>query len=120
MSFCLAVFKDANRANRSGPIVSHKAGIGKTIFCIGSHDMTLDLLAQFLAKKDRRFVSSNVGSQRGLISLQLREAHLAGSHLFDPDTGDFNISYIRQYIPDRSVRLVAFVHREQGLMVPRR
>ena len=91
----------------------------KTIFCIGSHDMILDLLAQFLAKKDRRFVSSNVGSQRGLISLQLREAHLAGSHLLDPDTGDFNISYIRKYIPDRSVRLVAFVHREQGLMVPR-
>lgn len=91
----------------------------KTIFCIGSHDMILDLLAQFLAKKDRRFVSSNVGSQRGLISLQLREAHLAGSHLLDPDTGDFNISYIRQYIPGRSVRLVAFVHREQGLMVPR-
>jgi putative molybdopterin biosynthesis protein len=91
----------------------------KTIFCIGSHDMTLDLLAQFLAKKDRRFVSSNVGSQRGLISLQLKEAHLAGSHLLDPDTGDFNVSYIRQYIPGRSVRLTAFVHREQGLMVPK-
>ncbi len=91
----------------------------KTIFCVGSHDMILDLLAQFLAKKDRRFVSSNVGSQRGLISLQLREAHLSGSHLLDPDTGDFNISYIRKYIPDRSVRLVAFVHREQGLMVPK-
>jgi len=91
----------------------------KTIFCIGSHDMTLDLLAQFLSKKDRRFVSSNVGSQRGLISLQLREAHLAGSHLLDPETGDFNLSYIRQYIPGRSVRVVAFLHREQGLMVPR-
>jgi len=91
----------------------------KTIFCIGSHDMTLDLLAQFLSKKDRRFVSSNVGSQRGLISLQLREAHLAGSHLLDPETGDFNLSYIRHYIPGRSVRVVAFLHREQGLMVPR-
>jgi putative molybdopterin biosynthesis protein len=91
--------------------------LASTIFCIGSHDMTLDLLAQFLAKRDRRFVSSNVGSQRGLISLQLREAHLAGSHLLDPDTGEFNIRYIRQYIPGRSVRLIAFLHREQGLMV---
>jgi putative molybdopterin biosynthesis protein len=93
--------------------------LDKTIFCIGSHDMTLDLLAQSLSKKDRRFVSSNVGSQGGLISLQRREAHLAGSHLLDPDTGDFNVSYIRQYIPGRSVRLIALVHREQGLMVPR-
>jgi putative molybdopterin biosynthesis protein len=91
----------------------------RTIFCIGSHDVTLDLLAQFLAKKQRRFVSSNVGSQRGLISLQRREAHLAGSHLLDPATGEFNISYIRQYIPDRSVRLIEFLRREQGLMVPK-
>ena len=30
-----------------------KAEIEKTIFCIGSHDLTLDLLAQFLAEQDR-------------------------------------------------------------------
>jgi putative molybdopterin biosynthesis protein len=94
-----------------------KSEIEKTIFCIGSHDMTLDLLAQFLAEHDRRFVSANVGSQGGLVSLRRGEAHLAGSHLLDPATGEYNISSIRQYMPNIPVRVVALVGRAQGLLV---
>jgi putative molybdopterin biosynthesis protein len=90
-----------------------------TIFAIGSHDMTLDLVAQFLARRDRRLVSANVGSLGGLIALRREEAHLAGSHLMDPDTGDYNISYIRQYLPGKRLRLVTWVGREQGLIVAR-
>jgi putative molybdopterin biosynthesis protein len=91
--------------------------IERTIFCIGSHDMTLDLLSQFLAAHRIRFVSSNVGSQGGLIALSRNEAHLAGSHLLDPESGEFNVKYIKDYLPDVPVRLVAFLKREQGLMV---
>jgi putative molybdopterin biosynthesis protein len=94
-----------------------KSEIEKTIFCIGSHDMTLDLLAQFLAEHDRRFVSSNIGSQGGLVALRRGEAHLAGSHLLDPATGDYNISYIRQYMPNIPVKIIALVGRAQGLLV---
>ncbi len=94
-----------------------RAELERTIFCIGSHDLTLDLLAQFLAEQDRRFVSANVGSQGGLVALRRGEAHLAGSHLFDPQTSEFNISYIRQYMPDIPVKVVALVRREQGLLV---
>ncbi len=89
----------------------------KTIFSIGSHDMTLDLLAQHLASLGRRLVSSNVGSQGGLVALHRKESHLAGSHLLDPESGDFNVSYIKQYLPERPVRLITFVNRSQGLMV---
>jgi len=94
-----------------------RSEIDKTIFCIGSHDMTLDLLAQFLAEHDRRFASSNVGSQGGLIALRRGEAHLAGSHLLNPETGEYNISYIRQYMPNIPVKVVALVGRDQGLIV---
>ncbi len=94
-----------------------KAEIEKTIFCIGSHDMTLDLLAQFLADHDRRLASANVGSQGGLIALRRGEAHLAGSHLLDPKDGSYNISYIRQYMPNIPVKVVALVGRDQGLIV---
>ena len=94
-----------------------KAEIEKTIFCIGSHDLTLDLLAQFLAEHDRRFASANVCSQGGLIALRRGEAHLAGSHLLDPATGEYNISYIRQYMPGIPVQVVSLVGRDQGLMV---
>ena len=94
-----------------------KAELDKTIFCIGSHDMTLDLIAQFLAGHDRRLASANVGSQGGLVALRRGEAHLAGSHLLNPETGEYNISYIRQYLPDVPVRVVTLVGREQGLLV---
>ncbi len=95
------------------------AELERTIFCIGSHDMTLDLMAQFLAAHDRRLVTANVGSQGGLIALRRGEAHVAGSHLLDPKTGEFNISYIRQYMPGMRVKVVALVGREQGLIVRR-
>jgi len=96
-----------------------KAEIERTIFCIGSHDLTLDLMSQFLAEHDRRLASANVGSQGGLIALRRGEAHLAGSHLLNPETGEYNISYIRQYMPGVPVKVVALVGREQGLLVKR-
>jgi putative molybdopterin biosynthesis protein len=89
----------------------------RTIFAIGSHDMTLDQLAQALYGYKRRLVSANVGSQGGLIALKKGEAHLAGSHLLDPDTGDFNIRYLKEYLPDVRVRLVTWAERSQGLLV---
>lgn len=96
-----------------------KSEIEKTIFCIGSHDLTLDLLAQFLSERDRRLVSANVGSQGGLIALRRGEAHLAGSHLLDPQSGEYNISSIRRYMPGVPVKVIALVGRQQGLIVQR-
>jgi putative molybdopterin biosynthesis protein len=89
----------------------------RTIFAIGSHDMTLDLIAQFLAERDRRLASAHVGSQAGLVALSRREAHLAGSHLLDPETGQYNLTAIRQYLPGVAVKVVALVDRQQGLLV---
>jgi putative molybdopterin biosynthesis protein len=94
-----------------------RAEIDRTIFCIGSHDLTLDLMAQFLAEHDRRLASANVGSQGGLVALRRGEAHMAGSHLLDPKDGSYNISYIRQYMPNIPVKVVALVGRDQGLIV---
>jgi putative molybdopterin biosynthesis protein len=96
-----------------------KSELEKTIFCIGSHDLTLDLMSQFLAEHDRRLASANVGSQGGLIALRRAEAHLAGSHLLDPETGEYNLSHIRQYMPGTPVKVVALVRREQGLLIKR-
>ncbi len=91
--------------------------LNRTIFAIGSHDMSLDLLAQFLAERGFRLVSANVGSLGGLIALRRGEAHLAGSHLLDPDTGIYNLRYVKQYLPDERVMIIRWVGREQGLIV---
>ena len=93
--------------------------IEQTIFTIGSHDISLDVLAQFLAVHHRRLASANVGSLGGLIALRRGEAHLAGSHLLDTQTGEFNLSYIREYLPGIPVKVIALVGRQQGLLVRR-
>ncbi|MBN2046043.1 MAG: molybdopterin biosynthesis protein [Anaerolineales bacterium] len=94
-----------------------RAEINRTIFAIGSHDLTMDLIAQFLSSACRRLTSANVGSLGGLVSLRRGEAHMAGSHLLDPETGEYNFPYIRQYLPGIPVRVIGLVNREQGLLV---
>jgi len=89
----------------------------RTIFSLGSHDVALDLMAQFLSSQDRRLVSANVGSLGGLIAIRRHEAHIAGSHLLDPETGEYNLRYIHEYIPEIAVRVITLVERQQGLMV---
>jgi putative molybdopterin biosynthesis protein len=91
--------------------------IDRTIFAIGSHDITLDVIAQFLALKDRRLSSANVGSLGGLLAIRRQEAHLAGSHLLDTKSGDYNVSYISDYLPGISVVVITLVNRQQGLLV---
>ena len=92
--------------------------LARTIFAIGSHDIALDLLAQYLAAADRRLVSANAGSLGGLLALQRGEAHLAGSHLLDPQTGEYNLADIQRVLPGIQVKLVTLVGRQQGLIVP--
>jgi len=91
--------------------------IERTLVHIGSHDLCLDLLAQFLADAGRRFTSANAGSLGGLTALRRGFAHLAGSHLLDPATGEYNVSYVKQCLPEMPVVLMTFMHREQGLIV---
>jgi len=91
--------------------------IERTIVALGSHDMTLDLMAQFLAERGRRLASANVGSLGGLIALRRGEAHFAGSHLLDPESGEYNLRYVREYLPETPVVIVGLVGREQGLIV---
>jgi putative molybdopterin biosynthesis protein len=93
--------------------------IEQTIFSIGSHDITLDLMAKFLAEADRRLASANVGSLGGLVALRRGESHLAGSHLLDPESGEYNLPYLNQYLPGLEVRVIALVGRDQGLLVRR-
>jgi putative molybdopterin biosynthesis protein len=91
--------------------------IDNTILAIGSHDVTIDILAQFLAEKNRRLTSANVGSMGGLVALSRGECHLAGSHLLDPDSGEYNIKYVRQILSDLPVKIIVLVGRQQGLLV---
>jgi len=91
-----------------------------TLVIIGSHDNTLDVLADHIKRRDFSITlsSGNVGSLGGLLTLKKGFSHLAGSHLLDTDTGEYNISYIKKYLAGTALRLVNLVTRQQGFIVP--
>lgn len=94
-----------------------------TILAFGSHDVTLDLLGDELHSRHPglTLISAHVGSLGGLLALQQGQAHLAGSHLFDAESGEYNVPYIRRLLTPHGIRvaLVGFVTRVQGLIVQR-
>jgi molybdopterin molybdotransferase/putative molybdopterin biosynthesis protein len=94
--------------------------IKRTIIAIGSHDLALDLLSNALSQRvpGASLASANVGSLGGLLALARDEAHLAGSHLLDEASGEYNVSYVRRHLADREVVLVHLAGRVQGLVIP--
>jgi len=93
--------------------------IRNTVVCIGSHDNALDLLANNLKKNYPKFSlsSAHVGSMGGLIALKKGEAHMAGTHLLDEKSGEYNIPFLQRILSDRKIVLMNLVYRQQGLMV---
>lgn len=91
----------------------------ETTVIIGSHDMSLDVLANFLHFKNPKVTlsSAHVGSLGGLLALKRDEAHCAGMHLLDEETGTYNVAYIKRILPDRKIILVNLACREQGLIL---
>jgi putative molybdopterin biosynthesis protein len=100
-------------------IIRTQTDIENTIVCIGSHDNALDLLANALKKRYPRLSlsSAHVGSMGGLMALKRGEAHLAGTHLLDEQSGEYNIPFIKKLLPDKKIVLINLVYREQGLLV---
>ena len=94
--------------------------IERTLLCVGSHDLSLDIIKDMLQRSSHPFFlySTHVGSLGGLMAIRKGLAHIAGTHLLDPETGEYNVSYVKKYLPEGSARLITLVHREQGFMVP--
>ncbi|MDQ7032220.1 MAG: molybdopterin biosynthesis protein [Desulfonauticus sp.] len=98
-----------------------KPEIDKAIIAIGSHDNLLDLLKDELMNGDNPLFlfSSHVGSLGGLQAIKKNYAHLAGTHLFDPQTEDYNFPFIQKVLPNEDVVLINLAIRKQGLIVAR-
>ncbi|MBA4348582.1 MAG: molybdopterin biosynthesis protein [Thermodesulfovibrio sp.] len=100
-------------------LIRNKNEIKNTIVCIGSHDNTLDVLANAIKKNYPEFSlsSAHVGSMGGLMALKRGEAHFAGTHLLDEESGEYNISFIKKHLAEKKTVLVNLVYRTQGLLV---
>lgn len=93
--------------------------IANTLVFIGSHDNILDVLANLLYRRRPliRLSSSHVGSMGGIMAIRRGEAHLAGAHLLDEESGEYNVPFIKKMLPDLPLSLVNLAWREQGLLV---
>ena len=93
--------------------------IKNTLVCIGSHDPIIDIAADIMHSRNKKFFlsSSNVGSTGGLMALKTGETHMAPTHLLDMETGEYNRTYLKKYVPHKKIALVKCVNRIQGFMV---
>ena len=100
-------------------LLSPFSKLKNTLVVIGSHDPLLDEVGNLLHMADPTLSmsSSHVGSMGGIMAVRRGEAHAAGCHLLDTETGRYNVSFLRKYFPNGGVKLIRCVGRDQGLMV---
>ena len=79
---------------------------------IGSDDPLLARLAQFAHTS-----TQSVGSIGGLLALAQHQANVAGVHLLDAETGEYNVPFIKHLLPEDDIMLVNLAFRENGLFV---
>lgn len=85
----------------------------------GSHDLRLaDLLRQLAGRQPPVRVSARYcGSLAGLRALARGDADIAGSHLLDESSGEYNAPIVRRLLAGCRVSLVTLAVRRQGLVV---
>ena len=100
-------------------LLSREDKLKNTLVVIGSHDPLLDELANLMHLEDGSVYmsSAHVGSMGGIMAIPRGEAHAAGCHLLDPETGEYNTAFIKKYFPKGGVKLLRCVGRQQGLML---
>ncbi|WP_225217863.1 helix-turn-helix transcriptional regulator [Sporosarcina gallistercoris] len=86
---------------------------------ISGQDVTLDLLANAItaASSNYRTLRSHTGSLNNLFALVQGEADIVSTHLFDGDTGSYNIPYIRRILIGRDYTVVNLLSRSAGFYV---
>ncbi len=100
------------------PILPHATQKGQ-VLAPGSNDMALELLADALRERQNApdIYPVPVGSLDGLIALRQGFGQMAGCHLIDPASGEYNLAAVHTLFPGEKVYLVTLAHRQQGLIV---
>jgi putative molybdopterin biosynthesis protein len=85
----------------------------------GSNDPILDMLQTFMRKSYPEFYifSANTGSTDGLKALNMGYTDIAWSHLFDPKSGEYNIPFLSNHLPNVKPVVVNLFRRDLGFVV---
>lgn len=86
---------------------------------ICGQDIVLDIMTRHLEKQmpHVRFLRQYIGSIDGLMALYRGKANVVTAHLWDSDTDDYNVSFVRRILPGQKTVVINLVYRIEGLYV---
>ena len=102
---------------RADLVVFAKDEVSKRLVLAGC-DPATGLLARMVEKiSGVEIVSAAASSQLALRWLAAGKVHIAGSHLEDAKSGEFNLPFIRKHFPGEDFTVVTFARWEEGLVL---
>jgi putative molybdopterin biosynthesis protein len=113
------VIKKTNGSNgRADLLVFAKDEAAQKRLLLAGCDPATSLLSNMVERASGvEVVSVAAASRLALTWLKAGKLHIAGSHLEDPQTGEFNLPEIRTMFPDEEILVVTFARWEEGLVV---
>ena len=107
------------RTNVSVRLLSPQRSLHNNILVLGTHDITFDLLRSIMrvTYPELTLHTSATGGMKGLQAVRAGLCHAASIHLFDEETGEYNIPFLtRAPLPEPMV-LMNLCSRNLGLIV---
>jgi len=113
------IIKRTAKANgRADLVVFAKDEAAQKRLVLAGCDPATGLLSRMVEKVSGvEIVSAAASSKLALTWLSEGKVHIAGSHLEDPKTGEFNLPFIRKQFPDEDFTVVTFARWEEGLVI---
>lgn len=106
--------------SKSGVMVNPVADLnsGKRII-VGGCDPATTILGAQLGRFGFDVIAASCPSRCALERLKAGVIHIAGCHLHDPETDEYNLPFVNRLFKKNEVRVVSYVTWEQGLIVQR-
>lgn len=112
------VKRTGQKNGRTDLVVFSKEDVSNKRLVLAGCDPATGLLSRMVEKLSGvELVSAAASSKLALNWLHEGKVHIAGSHLEDPKTGEFNLPFIRREFPDEEFRVVTFASWEEGFVI---
>src|SRR5215468_5824522 len=103
---------------RADLVVFAKEEASQKRLVLAGCDPAMGLVSRMVEKLSGvEVVSAAASSKLALSWLKDGKVHIAGSHLEDPKTGEFNLPFLRREFPGEDFTVVTFARWEEGLVV---
>ena len=109
--------KSTARTTRADLLVFAKDEGAQARLVLAGCDPATNLLSRMVEKATGvEIVSAAASSRLALSWLKDGKVHIAGTHLEDPRTGEFNLPFVRKEFPLAEMMVVTFARWEEGLV----